>query len=197
MSIEKASAGQHLAIGIRAGIAMMTLCGIVYTFAVTGLGGALFPHQATGSLITKGDQVVGSALVGQQFASDSYFYGRPSAVNHDPFSTGGSNLAPSNPDLRDRVKQDSAHIAERENVSADQIPVDLLATSGGGIDPHISPEAARLQLARVAAARNIEQAQLEQLISQHTEQPQLGLFGQPRINVLQLNIALDQLTSEK
>ena len=137
-------------------------------------------------------KAVGSVLVAQPFSGDIYFHGRPSSVNTDPMSTGGSNLAPSNPALRDRVATESAILTERYQLSATELPVDLLASSGSGVDPHISPEAAALQLKRVAAARSIPADMLSKLVEQQTEAPQWGIFGQPRVNVLLLNLALDQ-----
>jgi len=179
--------------GLRFSLVMLGLCGIAYSGATTAVGGLLFPAQATGSLIERDGKAIGSALIGQPFTGASYFHGRPSAANYDPTATGGSNLAPSNPELRERVAADSASIQQLEGVAAAQIPVDLLAASGAGLDPHISPAAARLQIARVAKARGLSEAQLAELVASHTEGKQLGLFGQPRVNVLLLNLALDDL----
>lgn len=172
-------------------LVMLVICGGIYSATVTGIGGALFPKQANGSLVSQNGKVVGSALVAQPFSAEHYFHGRPSSADNDPMATGGSNLAPSNPELRQRVAQTSAELSERYQVAATDLPVDLLASSGSGVDPHISPAAAQLQLQRVAAARGISAAQLEQLVQQHTELAQWGLFGQPRVNVLLLNLALD------
>ena len=171
---------------------MLVTCGLVYSATVTGLAGLLFPQQASGSLVLVDGKAVGSALIAQPFSGDMYFHGRPSSVNTDPMSTGGSNLAPSNPALRDRVAAESAVLTERYQLAATELPVDLLASSGSGVDPHISPEAAALQLKRVAAARSIPADMLSKLVQQHTEAPQWGIFGQPRVNVLLLNLALDQ-----
>jgi K+-transporting ATPase ATPase C chain len=171
---------------------MLVTCGLVYSATVTGLGGMLFPQQATGSLVMVDGKAVGSALIAQPFSGDMYFHGRPSSVNTDPMSTGGSNLAPSNPALRDRVATESAVLTERYQLAATELPVDLLASSGSGVDPHISPEAAALQLKLVAAARSIPSEMLSKLVEQQTEAPQWGIFGQPRVNVLLLNLALDQ-----
>lgn len=171
---------------------MLVTCGLVYSASVTALAGLFFPQQASGSLVIVDGKAVGSALIAQPFSSDLYFHGRPSSVNTDPMSTGGSNLAPSNPALRDRVAAESAVLTARYQLSANELPVDLLASSGSGVDPHISPEAAALQLKRVAAARNIPTEMLGKLVEQHTEAPQWGIFGQPRVNVLLLNLALDQ-----
>lgn len=176
---------------LRAAVFFLVLCGLIYTGTATFLGGALFPQQATGSLIEQNGRVIGSRLVAQPFVSPQYFYSRPSAVDYDPTGTGGSNLAPSNPELRDRVRAESARIQALEGVAANAIPVDLLAASGAGLDPHISPEAARLQAPRVAAARGLAIEKVLEAIDQHTEGPQWGLFGQLRVNVLLLNLALD------
>lgn len=171
---------------------MLVTCGLVYSATITGLGGMLFPQQATGSLVLVDGKAVGSALIAQPFSGDMYFHGRPSSVNTDPMSTGGSNLAPSNPALRDRVAAESAVLTERYQLAATELPIDLLASSGSGVDPHISPAAAALQLKRVAAARSIPADMLSKLVKQQTEAPQWGIFGQPRVNVLLLNLALDQ-----
>ncbi len=171
---------------------MLVSCGLVYSASITGVAGVLFPKQATGSLVMVDNKAVGSAFIAQPFSSAPYFHGRPSSVNTDPMSTGGSNLAPSNPALRERVAAESTVLIERYQVAASTLPIDLLASSGSGVDPHISPEAAVLQLKRVAAAREIAPDALSTFVQQHTEAPQWGIFGQPRVNVLLLNLALDQ-----
>ncbi|WP_288129221.1 potassium-transporting ATPase subunit KdpC [Microbulbifer sp.] len=178
---------------LRFSLVMLGLCGIAYSGATTAVGGLLFPEQAKGSLIERDGRVVGSVLIGQPFAGTNYFHSRPSAVAYDPTGTGGSNLGPANPELRERVAADSASIQQREGVKAEQIPVDLLAASGAGLDPHISPAAAKLQMARVAKARGLSETQVAELVASHTEGKQLGVFGQPRVNVLLLNLALDAL----
>lgn len=189
--IRTPSISNQLLTALRAAMVFLVLCGVLYTGIATLLGGLLFPHQAKGSLIEHNGEVVGSSLVGQPFVSPQYFYGRPSAANYDPTATGGSNLAPSNPALRERVKADSAQIQAKESVSADSIPVELLASSGAGLDPDISPEAARLQAPRVAAARGLSESAVLEAIEQHIQGPQWRIFGQPRVNVLQLNLAMD------
>ena len=166
----------------------LALCGLVYPILTTLLAGALFPRQANGSLIVQDGKVVGSELVGQTFSGDRYFIGRPSAAGYDPRAAAGSNLAVSNPALRERVRQDAQAIARREGVRPEQIPPDLLAASGSGLDPHISPEAARLQVARVAQARGLSPQVVQQMVEEHTER---GFLGRPRVNVLRLNLALD------
>lgn len=171
---------------------MLVSCGLVYSATVTSLGTLLFPAQAKGSIVMLDGKAIGSAWIAQPFSAAGYFHGRPSSVNTDPMSTGGSNLAPSNPALRERVAAESARLTERYQLAATQLPVDLLASSGSGVDPHISPAAAALQLSRVATARGLQAEQLEQLLAAHTEAPQWGIWGEPRVNVLLLNLALDQ-----
>lgn len=175
---------------VRAAIVLILLCGGLYPLLITTAGKVMFPHQALGSLIIIDGTVVGSELVGQPFTAPEYFHGRPSSAEYDPFSVGGYNYAASNPDLKARVAEDSEDIAQRESVAPTSIPADLLAASGSGIDPHISPESAILQAERVASARGISIAKVNELIEQYTEGPTLGVFGQPRVNVLKLNLAL-------
>ena len=165
--------------------------GLLYSLAGTGLGRALFPHQATGSLIERDGQVIGSSLVAQPFADDRYFQSRPSAASYDVMALAGSNQARTNPDLRSRIDEARAAVAAREGVAPDAVPGDLVTQSGGGIDPHLSPTAIRIQIARVARARGIEAADVERLVAAHTEAPQFGVLGAPRVNVLQLTLALD------
>jgi K+-transporting ATPase ATPase C chain len=170
----------------------LVLAGLLYPLVTTLAAGSLFPRQANGSLIEQGGKVVGSALVGQTFTGDTYFVGRPSAAGagYDPTNASGSNLAVSNPALRERVQAGAREIAARENVAASQIPVDLLTSSGAGLDPHISPAGAELQVARVARVRGLDAAQVRALVAANTERGALGL-GQPGVNVLRLNLALD------
>jgi potassium-transporting ATPase KdpC subunit len=184
-------------------LALTLITGLVYPLAITGIAGLVFPDQAQGSLIRRGDAVVGSALIGQQFTSDRYFHGRPSATTApDPADTtksvpapynaansGGSNLGPSNKALIDRVQGDIAAL-KKENAS-DPIPPDLVTTSASGLDPDISPEAALFQVPRIAKARNIPEDRLRQLVRDHVEARFLGLLGEPRVNVLALNLALN------
>lgn len=167
------------------------LGGVLYPVVTTLVGGAVFPAQANGSLLTSGGRVVGSSLVGQSFSGDRYFIGRPSAAGagYDPTLASGSNLAGSNPALRERVQADSAVIAQRECVTPAQISADLVTASGSGLDPHVSPEGAAIQVARVARARGLSPAQVQQAVSAATEAG--GLIGQDRVNVLRLNLALN------
>ncbi|MBA8886646.1 K+-transporting ATPase ATPase C chain [Dokdonella fugitiva] len=165
--------------------------GFLYSLAGTALGRVLFPHAATGSLVEQGGKVVGSALVAQPFADARYFSPRPSAANYDPMAASGSNQARSNPDLRKRLDDALAAVAAREGVAREAVPGDLVTESGGGLDPHVSPAAARLQVARVAKARGLAEADVAALVERHIERRQFGLFGAPRVNVLELNLALD------
>ncbi|MEJ2789220.1 MULTISPECIES: potassium-transporting ATPase subunit KdpC [unclassified Pseudoxanthomonas] len=165
--------------------------GLLYSLAGTGLGRVLFPHQATGSLVERDGRVIGSALVAQPFADDRYFQSRPSAAGYDVMALASSNQARTNPDLRTRIDEARAAVAAREGVAPADVPSDLVTQSGGGIDPHLSPAAVRIQIARVARARGIEAAEVERLVAAHTEAPQFGVLGAPRINVLELNLALD------
>ncbi|MGE6778588.1 potassium-transporting ATPase subunit KdpC [Vreelandella titanicae] len=172
-------------------VVMAVLLGLVYPLATTTVGGWLFPEQAQGSLVRDADgRVVGSSLVSQTFVSDEYFIGRPSAAGNDAGGVSGSNLAPSNEALRERAQADALAIAQREGVSVDQIPVDLITASGSGVDPHISLPAAELQVARVAQAREIDEASVTELIDQALENT--GWLGSPVVNVLRLNVSLDE-----
>ena len=187
-----------------AALAILTIiAGIIYPLVVTGLAQALFPYQANGSIIVgKDGQPLGSALIGQQFDDPKYFWGRLSATGPVPYSafnadrltaSSGSNYGPLNPALKDaaQARVDALRAADPGNAAP--IPVDLVTASGSGLDPHISPAAAAYQVARVARARGMDEAQVRDLVTRHTEGRQLGLLGEPRVNVLELNLALDQL----
>ena len=167
--------------------------GLSYSLAGATLGRVLFPAAATGSTIERGGQVIGSALVAQPFADARYFQPRPSAASYDPMAAAGSNMARSNPDLRKRIAELTLAVAEREGIAPAQVPAELVTQSGGGLDPHLSPGAAQVQVARVAKARGIDVATVERVLARHVEAPQFGVLGQPRVNVLRLNLALDAL----
>ena len=184
-------------------LALTLITGLAYPLAITGVAGAIFPKQAQGGLIERDGKVVGSALIGQEFKSDRYFHGRPSAsTTPDPAdssktvaapynaaNSGGSNLGPTSKALNDRIKEDVEKL-KAENPSS-PVPVDLVTTSASGLDPDISPDAALFQVPRVAKARNLPEASVRDMVNQKTQGRLFGLFGEPRVNVLALNLALD------
>lgn len=176
--------------------AVLTLiCGVLYPVAVTGIAQAAFPAAANGSLVEKDGEVVGSSLIGQQFSAPGYFWGRPSATGPMPNNGGGSsgsNQGPLNPALQEAVKGRIAALREADPGNTAPVPVDLVSASGSGLDPEISLAAAQYQAARVARARGLSQERVNALVAQHTQLRALGLFGEPRVNVLALNLDLDQ-----
>ncbi|MGA7372445.1 MAG: K(+)-transporting ATPase subunit C [Methyloceanibacter sp.] len=189
-------------------LAFTVLTGVVYPLVMTGLANVIFPYQARGSLLEKDGNVIGSELLGQNFTSDRYFHGRPSAtVGPDPAdpsktvsvpynaaNSGGSNLGPTSKALIDRMTADVAKL-KQENPSV-RVPVDLVTTSGSGLDPNTSPEGTYFQVPRVAKARNMPENDLRRLVAEHIEDRTLGLFGEPRVNVLALNLALDSARTQ-
>lgn len=189
---------RHFRASIAMLLSMTVLLGLLYPLAMVALTGAVFPSQANGSLVVRDGKVIGSTLIGQNFTGEGYFHGRPSAtVDADPAdatktvsapynaaNSSGSNLGPTSKALIDRIKEDADKLGKG-------VPVDLVTTSGSGLDPHLSPAAAAWQVARVAKARNMPEADVQRLVAQHTEGRMYGLLGEPRVNVLQLNLALD------
>lgn len=174
-------------------VLLSLLTGIVYPALVAGVGAALFGAQAGGSLIRRGDTVIGSAIIGQPFSSPEWFWGRPSATAPMPYnaaSSGAANQGPTNPALIEAVKARVEALRASDPSNRDPIPQDLVTTSASGLDPHISPAAARWQVNRVAQARKIDPARLQALIDRNTERPLLGILGEPGVNVLKLNLAL-------
>jgi potassium-transporting ATPase KdpC subunit len=182
---------KNLIVAIRFTVVTTIVFGLGYPLLVTGLSQWLFPKQANGSLIVKDGQVIGSRLIAQGFSSDKYFHPRPSAAGngYDPTASGGSNLGPTNQTLVTRVEQDVAKW-QQENPGM-PIPADLVTTSGSGLDPDISPASAEFQVPRVAKARGISAEELRRIVAKHTQPRQYGIFGEPRVNVLELNLDLD------
>jgi potassium-transporting ATPase KdpC subunit len=174
------------------------LCGLAYPAAVTGAAQLLFPGEASGSMIASGGRVVGSELIGQPFTSDDpgYFWGRPSATSRAPYdaaASSGSNLGPSNPALREAVAARVKALRDADPGNRARVPVDLVTASGSGLDPHLSPAATRYQVPRVARARGLPEAAVRGLVERHVEPRTFGVLGEPRVNVLRLNLALDRL----
>ena len=165
--------------------------GFLYSLVGTGIGRVLFPHQATGSLVLVDGTPRGSSLVAQPFVDARYFQPRPSAGNYDPMAAAGSNLARSNPDLRARMAKLRQEVARRDGISPDQVPAELVTMSGSGMDPHLSPQGAQVQIARVARARGLSETDVTAIVAAHTEPAVFGVLGEPRVNVLELNVALD------
>lgn len=175
-------------------VALTVVTGVVYPAVVTAIGQVAFSHQANGSLIERDGRVVGSEIIGQQFDAPRYFWGRLSATTPNPYNAGsssGSNLGPTNPALGDEIKARVAALREFDSDNGAAIPVDLVTSSGSGLDPDISPAAAAYQVSRVAKAREMSTAAVEALVAQATSGRQFGLLGEPRVNVLKLNLALD------
>jgi K+-transporting ATPase ATPase C chain len=195
----------HLRPALVIGLGLTVITGLAYPLAMTGLAGAIFPAEASGSLIERDGHVVGSSLIGQNFTGAGYFHGRPSATTtpdpadatktipapYNASNSAGSNLGPTSAALAERVKGDLA--ALRAENPKEPVPIDLVTTSGSGLDPDISPESALFQLPRIAAARHLPEARLRALVTSRTEDRTLGLLGERRVNVLALNLALDDL----
>lgn len=178
-------------------LVLTVVTGIAYPLAVTGIAQVLMPGQANGSLIVKDGKAIGSKLIGQSFSDPKYFWSRPSATGPVPdnaAASSGSNLGPTNPALIDAVKGRIQALHDADPGNTAPVPVDLVTASGSGLDPHISPAAAAYQINRVARLRGMEAATIQQLVSKYTEQRQFGILGEPRVNVLELNLALDTLS---
>ena len=175
---------------------LTVIVGVAYPGAVTAIAQAVFPDQANGSIVLKDGKPVGSALIGQAFSDPGHFWGRPSATSpmaYNAANSGGSNLGPLNPALADAVKARIAALRAADPDNKEPVPVDLVTASGSGLDPHISPEAAQYQVARVARARGLQREKVAQLVDASVEQPWLPMIGEPVVNVLRLNLALDDL----
>lgn len=186
---------KQIVIAIKVTLLTAALTGLLYPLLVSGLAKAIFPRQASGSLITAGGKVVGSELIGQRFTKAEYFHGRPSAAGKDGYdglASQGSYLGPTNQALVDRVRDDVKKVREENPSYRGAVPADLVTASGSGLDPDISPAAAEIQVARVAAARHISTDAVRQLVASATEGRQFGVLGEPRVNVLKLNLALDR-----
>ena len=171
------------------------IAGMLYATASVSIAQLIFPKQANGSVIELNGKIIGSSLVGQNFVSEQYFHGRPSAVNYNVDGMAGSNLAISNPDLQTQIKERTVQFAQNNHITEQQVPNEMVTASGSGIDPDISPESALLQVKRVAQQHHLPEQQVRDLVQQQIQPAQFGVYGQARVNVLQLNLALDQLSS--
>lgn len=187
---------KHLSVALRITIASIIVFGLIYPFAMTGLAQLLFPNQANGSLVRVNGKVIGSDIIGQLWTKPQYFHGRPSAAGkngYDPTSTGGTNLGPTSKKLIDATRSAIASLKKENPDAASPIPMDLITSSGSGIDPDISPAAAYYQAPRVAKLRGVPVDRVNSLISSHVHGRELGFLGEPHVNVLELNLALDTL----
>jgi K+-transporting ATPase ATPase C chain len=184
---------KHLMTAFLMTIATTILLGLVYPLVITGLARVFFPNKANGQIIYRNGEAIGSRIIAQPFAAAKYFHPRPSAAGngYDAANSGGTNLGPTNQKLIDRVRSDAATL-QQENPNQ-PVPVDLITTSASGLDPEISPAGAEFQIPRVARARNLPESKIRELVQKHTHQRDLGLLGEPRVNVLELNLALDEL----
>lgn len=187
-------------IAVRLAVVTLVIMGILYPLAMTGIAQVAFHDKANGSLITQGGEVIGSKYIGQQFEGPQYFHPRPSAAGngYDAMASGASNLGPTSATLIDRVKDSvTAALAENPGLTAGKVPVDMVTASGSGLDPDITPANAEVQVARVAAARNMSEDEVRQLVDENTAGRDLGFLGEKRVNVLELNLALDRAQGEQ
>ncbi|CAM3562392.1 MULTISPECIES: potassium-transporting ATPase subunit KdpC [Paenibacillus] len=194
---EAGNARVSVGIALRASLVFIVLCGVLYPLVTTGAAQLLMPKQAGGSLITdESGKVVGSELIGQNFTDPQFFHGRVSSIEYNAAGSGSNNYAPSNPEMIDRTKASiEAWKENNPDVPVSELPMDLVTNSGSGLDPHISPQAADIQIPRISKLTEIPEAELQQLVKKHTEGRDLGVFGEPRVNVLKLNLALRELLS--
>lgn len=195
--VEGGTARVSIGIALRTSLVFIVLCGVLYPLVTTGVAQLLMPKQADGSLITdENGKVVGSELIGQNFTDPQFFHGRVSSIEYNGAGSGSNNYAPSNPDMIDRTKASiEAWKENNPDVPISELPMDLITNSGSGLDPHISPQAADIQIPRISKLTEIPEAELKQLVEKHTEGRDLGVFGEPRVNVLKLNLALRELLS--
>ncbi|MFK4300182.1 K+-transporting ATPase ATPase C chain [Paenibacillus sp. RC254] len=193
---EEMRGGTIIGVALRTSVLMILLCGLAYPLVSTGVAQVLFPQQANGSMLRNAEgQVVGSELIGQSFANPAFFQGRVSSIDYNGAGSGSSNYAPSNPALIQRVKDSIADWQKNNpDVPISQVPVDLITNSGSGLDPHISPQAAQVQIPRISGLTGIAQDKLKALVQEQTEGRSAGVFGEPRVNVLKLNLALEAQT---
>jgi potassium-transporting ATPase KdpC subunit len=181
-------------------VGLSVICGLIYPLVITVISQSIFPRESNASLIKTGERIIGSDLIGQQFTSPKYFHGRPSATDppYDASNSGGSNLASTSAKLIEQAKERIAAVRKENDLGADaSVPADLVLTSASGLDPHISPGAALLQIGRIAKERKMPETDLRKMIQQNTEKPFAGFWGKERVNVLQLNLALDGIKMQK
>ncbi|WP_256758589.1 potassium-transporting ATPase subunit KdpC [Cohnella sp. WQ 127256] len=194
-SVPGATGASYALIAVRASLVFIILCGIIYPLATTGIAQLIMPHNANGSLIKDSSgNVIGSELIGQKFEDPKYFQGRVSSIDYNAAGSGSNNYAPSNPDMLQRT-QDSIEAWKKLNpdVPVSKLPIALITNSGSGLDPHITPASAEVQIPRISKLTGLLTADLEKLVDKHTESRDLGVFGEPRVNVLKLNLALQAL----